>query len=216
MLYAITDRKRLASEERLAIQRLLANVATWAHAGVAWIQLRETDLDAQAQIVLARQVLNIIRQQPGSPTHLLINSRPDIALAAGADGVHLTSATDTFKPGEVRAIFQAAGARRPWISLACHTWQEAAAARDAGVDCILLAPVFGKTIQTAAGERQVQPGVGLEALAAACRAAAPTPVYALGGITGENAPQCMEAGASGIAAIRLLQGHSSDWSAFAD
>ena len=177
--------------------------------------MREKDLDARAQVALARDLLAAIRQQPGSLTHLLINSRPDVALAAGADGVHLTSAKDTLTPGEVRRLFRAAGAPRPWISIACHTLDEAAAARHAGVDCILFAPVFGKSLRTAAGVEQPLPGAGLEKLAAVCHAAGPVPVYALGGVTEQNAAECLAAGATGIAAIRLLQQPPEAWRAFA-
>jgi thiamine-phosphate pyrophosphorylase len=215
MLYAITDRKQLAPGEHAARERLLALAEDWTNAGVGWIQLRETDLNGRALTALARQVLAAVRRHPARQARVLINSRPDVALAAGADGVHLTAATDTLTPREVRAIFQAAGAPRPWISIACHNPQEAVAARDAGVDCILFAPVFGKTIQTAAGLQQVQPGVGLEKLAAACRAATPVPVYALGGVTEHNAGQCLAAGAAGVAAIRLLQQPPRVWSALA-
>jgi thiamine-phosphate pyrophosphorylase len=215
MLYAITDRKRLSPEERTAREQLLRDAANWARSGVAWIQMREKDLDARAQVALARDLLAAIRQQPGSPTRLLVNSRPDIALAAGADGVHLTSAKDTLTPDEVRAIYRAAGAPRPWISIACHTREEVAAARYEGVDCILFSPVFGKTFHNPTGVEQRLPGAGLEELAAACHAAEPVPVYALGGITEQNAAECLTAGATGIAAIRLLQQPPEVWRAFA-
>ncbi len=177
--------------------------------------MREKDLDARAQVALARDLLAAIRQ-PGSSTRLLINSRPDVALAAGADGVHLTSAPDTLTPGEVRRLFRAAGAPRPRISIACHTPDEAAAARHAEVDCILFAPVFGKVLRTAAGVEQRLPGAGLEKLAAACHAAGSVPVYALGGVTEQNASECLAAGATGIAAIRLLQQPPAVWRAFAE
>lgn len=216
MLYAITDRQRLSSNERSAREQLVLDAASWARSGVAWIQMREKDLDACAQVALARDLLAAIRQQPGSSTRLLINSRPDVALAAGADGVHLTSAPDTLTPDEVRGIYRAAGAPRPWISIACHTPDEAAAARHAGVDCILFAPVFGKSLRTDAGAEQRLPGAGLEKLAAACHAAAPVPVYALGGVTEHNAAECLAAGAAGIAAIRLLQQPPEAWRAFAE
>jgi thiamine-phosphate pyrophosphorylase len=215
MLYAITDRKRLSPEEHIAREQLLLDAANWARSGVAWIQMREKDLDARAQVALARDLLAVIRQAAGSPTRLLINSRPDVALAAGADGVHLTSAQDALTPDEVRAIYRAAGVPRPWISIACHTSEAAAAARRAGVDCILFAPVFGKLIRNPTGGEQRLPGAGLEKLAAACHAAGPVPVYALGGVTEQNAAECLAAGATGIAAIRLLQRPPAVWIAFA-
>lgn len=214
MLYAITDRM-LSGDAGANHAQLVQNAAVWAKNGVAWIQLREKDLGTREQVALARDLLTAIRQQPGSSTRLLINNRPDVALAAGAGGVHLSADPQTLTPAEVRRIFHEAGATRPRISLSCHTLTQVQHARQADADCILFAPVFGKTIRTAAGREQVLPGAGLEALAAACQAAAPVPVYALGGVTEQNAAQCLAAGAAGIAAIRLFQRPPGVWSHFA-
>ena len=86
---------------------------------------------------------------------------------------------------------------RATISVSCHQPDEIEAARTAGADLALFAPVFGKKDTPTA-----QP-TGLTALAQACRSQ--IPVLALGGITLENASRCLEAGAAGIAAIRLFQ-----------
>ncbi len=196
---------------------LVEQAARLAAGGVDFLQLREKDLNAKDLIGLARRIISAARRMPATaqrPMRVLINGRPDIALAAGADGVHLPSGAEQLTVAQVRRIFAgrvsagrvAAGqAAAPVIvSVACHTVEEAAAASASGADLILFSPVFGKLIS--GGERLE--GTGLERLAEACRAAGETPVLALGGITGANAQACVDAGAEGIAGIRLFQGTS--------
>jgi len=207
MLYAITDRRLYGADEAARRKRLLELTETWAAQGVAFIQLREKDLCGRELLEFARAMVR--RLGPESATRLLINSRPDVALAAGAHGVHLSSAPGALTPQEVRAIFALAGrTQAPYISVSCHDLEEVAAARRQRADGILFAPVFEKKIGDRPGE--TLPGVGLEKLAEACRAAAPVPVFALGGVTAKNAPQCRVAGAAGIAAIRLMQDASTE------
>jgi thiamine-phosphate pyrophosphorylase len=145
---------------------------------------------------LARRILEALRN---TETRLLINSRPDIAIATAAHGVHLTASPGQLSPAQVRELYAAATLPPPILSISCHTLAEVEQARG-HADLILFAPIFQKSI---AGEI-VTPGQGLKALHAASLAAAPTPVYALGGVTPENAPACLEAGAAGIAGIRLF------------
>lgn len=221
MLYAITDRRLYGANEQQDRERLLEQTAVWAANGVAFIQLREKDLPVREQVELARAMLKTIREtgkQTGSicGTRLLINGRPDVALAADADGVHLSAGTETLTPGEVRSIFDAAGRTQPpYISVSCHTLLAVTVARQQAVDCILFAPVFEKVIDAAADAEtrstKILPGTGLELLQQACQFAAPVPVFALGGVTAENAAQCLQAGAAGIAAIRLMQAPASEW-----
>ncbi|MGC1783384.1 MAG: thiamine phosphate synthase [Acidobacteriaceae bacterium] len=216
MLYAITDRRLYAEDETVARQRLLELAKVWASNGVAFIQLREKDLPARDQVELARTMLGIIRAVPGCTTRLLINGPPDIALAASADGVHLPAGSDALTPNEVRTLFAAAGsAKLPIITVSCHTMTEVEAARRESPDCILFAPVFEKRIVPepgkAAGNSPARPGSGPELLAQACHLAAPIPIFALGGVTAQNAAQCLQAGATGIAAIRLFQQPPSAW-----
>ena len=199
MLYAITDRRLYGADEAARRKRLLELTAAWATQNVAFIQLREKDLPVSRQVELARAMLRQLGA--GRTTRLLINGRPDVALASGADGVHLPSAPDALTPQEVRAIFAAVGCPQvPYVSVSCHTLQEVAEARCHHADGILFAPVFEKRIDA----QETVPGVGLQNLAEACRAAAPVPVFALGGVTATNARQCIAAGAAGIAGIRLM------------
>ena len=90
LLYYITDRAQFPGTERKSRERLLNKIAEAASAGVDYVQLREKDLPARELESLAQQAAQIIRDS-GSSTRLLINSRTDIALAAEAHGVHLTS-----------------------------------------------------------------------------------------------------------------------------
>ncbi|MHB8303009.1 MAG: thiamine phosphate synthase [Acidobacteriaceae bacterium] len=211
MLYAITDRRLYEGDEAERRARLSMQTAVWAANGVAFAQLREKDLPTSEQVELARAMLDVVRKTAGQ-TRLLVNGRPDIALAAGADGVHLPSGPNTLTPAEARATFAATGrAKTPCISIACHTLVEVIAARQQAVDCILFAPVFEKIVRHDSAESQALPGTGLELLREACQLAGPVPVFALGGVTAENAAQCLHAGAAGVAAIRLMQGPPSAW-----
>ena len=224
LLYYITDRRQFpgpAAEQRAA---LLRKIAEAARCGVDYIQLREKDLSARELLALAKEAAAAIRSAaPKQPktgiqksetgnqkleTLLLINSRLDVALACDADGVHLRS--DDISAAEARAVWMKAAAARDAglgthdciIACSCHTAGEVRRAQAEGADFVVFAPVFEK-----GGER----GVGLEALRAACRAspkASPAvnlPVLALGGVTLDNAQACLEAGAAGIAGIRLFQ-----------
>ncbi len=206
MLYAITDRRLYGTREDIRRRYLLDQTAVWATNGVAFVQLREKDLPARDQVELARTMLQILQT---TPTRLLINGRPDVALAAGANGVHLPAGPEALTPNEVRAIFAKTNNSSPYISISCHTLAEVSIAREQKADSILFAPVFEKV-----GVEETQPtvsGTDLHLLQQACRAAAPVPVFALGGVTAANASQCIEAGAAGIAAIRLMQEPASVW-----
>jgi thiamine-phosphate pyrophosphorylase len=198
--YAITSRALFPGDDRQQQAALVEQTTRWAIDHIDLIQLREKDLPAAALTDLTRKVLKNIALA-NSPTKLLVNSRPDIAIAAGAHGVHLTASPDEITPSQVRSLFAAAALPPPLITCSCHTLAEVVQARDHRVDAILFAPVFGKSV---AGEI-VSPAQGLDKLRTACATAALVPVYALGGVTLDNAPACLEAGAVGIAGIRLFQ-----------
>ena len=178
----------------------MGDAARWAQDGIDFIQLREKKINAEELIDLARTMLEEIASVPDAKTRLLINGRPDVAIAAGAAGVHLTSHPDELTPTQVRAVYAASGSGEPVISVSCHTLDEVQRAHQQGADLILFGPVFEKRI----ARRLIRDGSGLEALSAACRAAAGTPVLALGGVTLQNAGACVDAGGAGVAAIRLF------------
>lgn len=205
----ITDRTAFAGDEPARRKRLLEKIAEAARAGVDYIQIREKNLTSRELESLAGQAVGIIRdanklrtQSRDRRTALLINSRTDIALAVGADGVHLRS--DDISPLQVRTIWQRAApcgagtpSRAPLIGVSCHSPEQVQAAAAAGATFAVFAPVFEKK-----DSPDGQPA-GLAQLERACRGS--IPVLALGGINLENAEACLRAGAAGIAAIRLFQ-----------
>jgi thiamine-phosphate pyrophosphorylase len=192
LLYYITDRAQFSGTEPRRREQLLVRVAEAVRAGIDYMQLREKDLPSRELEALARDVVRTARDT-GADTRVLINSRADVALAAGADGVHLRS--NDLSPMDVRGIWRTAGAEsQPVVAVSCHTEEEVRAAKLAGADFVVFGPVFGKS---------AAPGVGLSRLSAAC--AHGIPVLALGGLNLENARSCVEAGAAGVAGIRLFQ-----------
>jgi thiamine-phosphate pyrophosphorylase len=211
LLYYITDRRAFAGDEPSRRRLLLAKIAEAVNNGIDYIQLREKDLSSRDLESLAREALQIIGKKrmatdhPPPTTVLLINSRADIAIATKADGVHLRS--KDISPEEVRTAWHGscgAGAlareispRNPLIAISCHSAREIAEAAANAATFAVFAPLFEKKDAAA-----IVP-TGLEALRQACRAR--IPVLALGGITLQNAKSCLEAGAAGIAAIRLFQ-----------
>jgi thiamine-phosphate pyrophosphorylase len=177
---------------------VMEHVRRWSHEGVDYVQLREKQMAAGELVKLAVAMQAVLRES--GTTKLLVNGRPDVAIAAVADGVHLTSQEGELAVEQVREVFEAAGASRPLVSVSCHTLEEVRRAVSEGVDFILFGPVFEKRVE---GE-MVGDGVGLENLQEACDAADRTPVLALGGVTWPRAELCIEAGASGMAGIRLF------------
>jgi thiamine-phosphate pyrophosphorylase len=188
LLYYITDRRQFAGDEASQRCALLAKIAEAAHCGVDFIQLREKDLNGGELEALARDAVRAVREN-SLLTRLLINSRTDVAIASGADGVHLRS--EDVLPGKVRAVW---GQAAPVISVSCHSSDEVASAAAEGADLAVFAPVF---------EKQGSSVAGLSGLRMACEH--PIKVLGLGGVTLENAQACVVAGAAGVAGIRLFQ-----------
>jgi thiamine-phosphate pyrophosphorylase len=191
--YAITDGTAGSAE---GTARLLQNTRRWMKEGIDFVQLREKALEAGDLLSLATSLAELLHA--GGRTRLLVNGRPDVAVTAGADGVHLTARPGELTPEQVRRIFAAAGAVPPVVSVACHTTAQVERAAKAGADLILFGPVFEKRVDGIV----VVEGVGLVALAEACRTAGNRPVLALGGVTADHAEACRSAGAAGVAGIR--------------
>jgi thiamine-phosphate pyrophosphorylase len=209
LLYYITDRSAFPGDESARRRHLLAKIAEAARAGINYIQLREKDMTTRDLEWLAAEAMGIIRQlrteNRDLRTALLINSRTDVALAAAANGIHLPSAD--VSPAEVRAVWnRTCGAgpparesspREPLIAVSCHSPQEVTQAAASGATFTVFGSVFEK--KDALGVR----ATGFNLLRQACRAK--ILVLALGGVTLQNAESCLDAGAAGVAAIRLFQ-----------
>jgi thiamine-phosphate pyrophosphorylase len=195
--YAITQRTLFSGDDLLQQAALVRQTALWAAEGIDFIQLREKDLTPFDLILLTRKILEAISHRP---TRLLINSNPGVAISTAAHGVHLTTAPDQPTPTQIRHRYALANLPDPIITISCHTLAEIEQARTEHPTAILFAPVFEKSISG----HFITPGAGLDHLREACNAAAPIPIYALGGVTLENGPQCIAAGATGVAGIRLF------------
>lgn len=224
LLYYITDRAQFVGDESERRRKLLAKISEAAACGVDFVQLREKDLSSRQLEHLAREALAAIHSQPsGNRTRLLINSRSDVALAVGADGVHLRSQDISVRDARIisQSIAASLGAlkpasftdvsgtiktlpfqdrrssSRPWIvAVSCHSEEEVRVASAEGADFVVFGPVFENKDGSSSA-------TGLEDLRRACRHE--VRVLALGGVTVENCRFCFEVGAAGIAGIRLFQ-----------
>ena len=225
-LYYITDRKQFRGRPQEQRQRLLDKIAEAARCGVEFIQLREKDLSSPDLELLACEAAVVMKENlpdvanfsaetfPAKTTRLLISSRVDIAIAVGADGVHLPA--NDINAVEVRAIWNKSVSitglpqTQPIIAVSCHSPEDVRRAATEGGDFAVFAPVFEKMIAPS----EKRPGVGLTALCAATEQSSggsagqgrsKFPVVALGGVTLENAGLCLQSGAVGVAGIRLFQ-----------
>jgi len=179
----ITDRRSAGGPEAL-----LALIERNARLGVEWFQIREKDLDGRA---LAALVAGAIRRAPAAK--VIVNSRLDVALACGAAGLHLPA--DSPPPRALHPVCPPDFL----IGVSCHTAEELVRAEREGADYAFFSPVFRPL-----SKDDPRPVHGLDGLRRACSLVR-IPVLALGGITAENAPLCIEAGAAGIAGITLFQ-----------
>jgi thiamine-phosphate pyrophosphorylase len=186
--YYITDSRSIGGVDRLVgnIRRLIEAQA------VDGIQIREKDLPVRTLLELAATA---VRAAQGTGVRILVNSRMDVALAAGAQGLHLPSGMPP--ASEWRRLAPAGFS----IGVSCHTWKELAEARDGGADFAVLGPVF-RPLSKAGPAAELLGVTGFGELAGAV---APFPVLALGGITHRHAREIGEAGGAGIAGISLFQ-----------
>ena len=206
LLYYITDRHAFAGDEAHQRRALRQRAGEAAAAGVDYIQLREKDLSTRELERLAKEVIEVVRSR-SDKTRVLINERTDVALACGADGVHLPA--KSLPASEVRSIWRSSAGQAPLIGVSAHSSEEVRYAEAHGADFAVLAPIFEKPNTDV-------PGLGLGVLAAACRRAVPPdnteaapqssfPVLALGGVKLDRAMACIRGGAAGVAGIRLFQ-----------
>jgi thiamine-phosphate pyrophosphorylase len=201
ILYYVTDRHayerahpaagELSANSLDSVRSAIQNAAA---AGVGWIQIREKDLAGGALADVARLAVADTKE---TGARILINDRLDVALAANAAGIHLGE--DSLPLEAVAQWRRRAGKTDFQIGVSCHSLEAARAAEHGGADYIFFGPVFATPSKAAFGPPQ-----GIEKLCEVCESVE-IPVVAIGGITFENARECLAAGAAGIAAIRLFQ-----------
>jgi thiamine-phosphate pyrophosphorylase len=172
------------------VQQILQLVEAGVAARVPLFQIREKTLSGRALYELTARAVEITR---GSDTRLLVNDRSDIARAAGADGVHLTS--QSLRADVVRKTY----GPEFLIGVSTHSLDEARAAQAGGADFVVFGPVFETESKREFGEPQ-----RLNKLEQVTSELRDFPVVAIGGITLDNVRACFDAGARGVAAIRLL------------
>jgi thiamine-phosphate pyrophosphorylase len=182
-LYLIADRRRLQGRP------LVSALQAAAQAGVRVLQLREKELTPRELYALAQEVQGVLTPLGA---RLLLNDRVDVACATGVAGVHLT--TTSLSPTAARRCLAA----EALVGVSTHTLAEARFAEASGADFLTFGPVYATPSKAAYGAPR-----GLEALGAICAAVA-LPVFALGGVTPARVPECMAAGAHGVAAIGAL------------
>jgi thiamine-phosphate pyrophosphorylase len=193
ILCYVTDRRGLASCSDLPDRVALAAVA-----GVDWIQIRERDLPAHELLAVVRLAVDAAGKSDSHP-RILVNDRLDVALAAGAAGVHLGEQSvpvATVNASRARGVIP----NGFLIGASCHSLDAARAAERDGADYIFFGPVFATPSKAEFGAPQ-----GISRLAEVSRTLK-IPVLAIGGVNEENAADCFAAGAAGIAAIRMFQG----------
>ena len=200
----VTDRKGLEVSPEEQCEALVGRMEIAARAGVDWIQLREKDLPGRALAELLREAL---RRVPAG-CRIVLNDRLDVACALGAGGVHL--GRESLSVEDARRLVGGRGATQDFlVGASTHSLAAALSAEKAGADYLVFGPVYATP-----SKAQYGPPQGIERLREVCHAVS-LPVLAIGGITVENARACFEAGAAGIAAIRLFE-ESSDLAAVVD
>ncbi len=191
-IYLITNGDADSGNFTLKKREILETVRAAAESGISMIQIREKSLSARLLFDLTRAAFEITRE---TDTKLLVNGRADIALAAGADGVHLPA--DGLPADVVRRSFPSDFL----IGVSTHSVEEGFTAKANGADFATFGPVFESP-----GKGRPQ---GVEELTRVCELLDTFPVIALGGIDESNYRNVLEAGASGFAAIRFLNEESN-------
>ncbi len=191
--YLITDGSSTPETYLTDKEDILALVQKAVGHGISMVQIREKRLTAEQVFELAAQAAAMVTIVGGGGTKLLVNDRAEIAFAAGADGVHLTSTS--LPVSAIRDNFPA----EFMIGVSTHSLEKAGTAKSEGADFITFSPIFPTQSKINYGEPQ-----GLEKLAAVVKALNGFPIFALGGINEINYTQVLPTGAAGIAGISMF------------
>ncbi len=193
LVFYVTDRKSLAGGTSA---ELLERVRRAAIANVDFVQIREKDLPTGELLRLVREAVRVTTEI--SSTRIIVNDRLDVALAAGASGVHL--GRESLPAKEAMRWCRAGNAPADFmVGVSCHSVEEAREAEKVGASCAFFGPVFDTP-----SKRSFGPPQGIELLRELC-GVLKMPVIAIGGVNDSTAAQCVKAGAAGIAAIRMIQ-----------
>ena len=182
-IYPITDTRISGLSHIEQVRRLIAGGATL-------IQLREKNAPAGEFYDAAVGSIALAREHG---VKIVINDRVDIAVASGADGVHLGQ--DDLPPDQARRLL----GERAVIGFSTHSVEQARKAIGLPVDYIAIGPIFGTTTK-----ENPDPVVGLEGLIAVREAIGEFPLVAIGGITQANTRTVLNAGANSVAIITDL------------
>ncbi|HEX6184477.1 MAG TPA: thiamine phosphate synthase [Pyrinomonadaceae bacterium] len=182
-LYPITDR-------RLSGLSHAEQVARLCEGGARLVQLREKRLSAREFYAEALEALRVARL---FGARLVVNDRADVALAVGADGVHVGQ--DDMPPGAVRALL----GEGAFVGFSTHGVGQAIEAATLPVNYIAIGPAFATS-----SKENPDPVVGLEGVRRVREAVPSVPLVAIGGVTAENARSLLEAGADSVAVIGAL------------
>lgn len=204
----VTERKSLGVED--AATRLRAHIRLAIAAGADWVQIREKDLPARELLAVAREAVGAAEtanRQPAADriaaARVIVSDRLDVALAARAAGVHLGG--ESAPVDEVVRWCRDGNAPTEFaVGVSCHSVDGARGAERAGASYVIYGPVFDTPSKRGFGSPQ-----GLARLEEVCRIVK-IPVIAIGGVNAENAVECLQAGAAGIAAIRMFQEAGSE------
>ena len=192
LIYLITGGDATAGDFAEKKPQILKLIETAVQAKISLIQIREKQLSARLVFELVSEAAALTRN---TRTKLLVNDRADIALAANADGVHLTSRSltaDVIKQNFPKSFV---------VGVSAHSIEAVENAEERGADFATFSPIFFSPDK---GKPQ-----NIEKLREVCERLKPFPVIALGGIDATNFAEVLKAGASGFAAIRFLNDEKS-------
>ena len=186
ILCLVTDRRRLAPDSPGCLDRLVDLIGRAARAGVDLVQIRESDLDDHT---LTDLVSRAVERTAPTKTRVVVNDRVDVALSAGAAGVHLRH--DSCPAERVRSLCPDGW----WVGQSVHAADEAErVAKSGAVDYLIMGTIF----ETVSKPGSVPAGIDVLAEVAG---RVQLPVLAIGGVTVDRAESVARSGASGIAAV---------------